>query len=257
MLFLTRIKAPKNCTNAFLCLTQLGAIITFTSPVHAQACDGFRIEVTKQRLNNIAATVGIPLNEVPGRFESFALETIVPFPIQRNTDPFYSPARESATGGQFKNVVPDGLLPLIVIRSLVDVRLYERSVFYEAKAVSNTHLPPSEGSDPYQILGFIDAARRSTPAGQAGGQEQYEIPAVVFMTTADVKPLSMETRQIGYEAGVGVFHSIVCEPVFSFVRGKLQLGPAQLMNPDVYLGTGVSPVGVGPGREAELKDFQP
>jgi hypothetical protein len=91
--------------------------------------------------------------------------------------------------------------------------------------------------------------------GQAGGQEQYEIPVVVFLTTADVKPFSMETRRFGYEASVGVFQSIVCEPVFSLTRGVLQLGPAQLMNPDVYVGTGISPLGVGSGADAKLQDF--
>ncbi len=196
------------------------------------------------------------VSNVEGTFESFALSTIsgIPlFPIQPNSTPYASRAREAATNGDFRNVVPDGVLPLIVIRSPFDIRQYDNSVFYEAKAVSNSSLSPSEGSGPYQILGLIDAARRSTPAGQVPDDE--EVPAVVFLTTSDVVPLSVDTRLIAYAAGVGLLHSIVCEPILSFTPGALQLGPAELLDPEVYSDTGVTPGPVGPGAPDQLQNY--
>lgn len=255
---------------ALLTFPLFSAIATaiFTSPVQAQSCAGFfQRPVNKERLNTIAASVGIvnssDISRVENAFEAFALGTISGIPltpaVQPNKNPekkFPSPARDVATNGKFKNVEPDGLLPLIVIRG-VDVRTYPNSVFYEVKAVSNTHLPPKYNDA--QILGFIDAARRSTDAGKAGQRpgELPEIPGVVFLTTSNVAPLSEDTRAIAYAAGVGLLHSIVCESgIPGATSGNLQLGPALLLNPGIYIGTGVAPLNIGLGNRSLLQNFR-
>jgi hypothetical protein len=238
----------------------LGAAVTviWASPAYSQSCgDIFQLPVSKAQLNAIAANLGIVgENAVEKAFEKFSLGTIqgVPLnPIPENRTPFPSIAREAATGGRFKNVVPDGVLPLIVVKSPIEIRQYQNSVFYEAKAVTNDSLPPSAGSDPYQILGFIDALRRSTPAGQANDG----VPAIVFMTTNDVVPLSWDTRLIAYGAGVSILHSIVCKPVLFAAPGTLQLGPAEVLVPESYLNTGNAPAPVGPGARADLQNYAP
>lgn len=239
------------------------ATTLFSFPVQAQSCAGlFQRPVDKERLNAIAASVGIVnsdgISRVENTFEAFALGTIsgLPFtPVQPNKDPeqkFPSPARDRITNGKYKNVIPDGLLPLVVYRSPIDIRTYPNSVFYEVKAVKDDHLAPSGGSGPYQILGFIDAARRSTDAGKLG-----EIPAVVFLTTSDVVQLSFDTRTIAYAAGVAILHSIPCESRISgAASGNLQLGPAEVLTREVYLDTGVTPGTVGPGARSRLQNFR-
>ena len=92
-----------------------------------------------------------------------------------------------------------------------------------------TRLPPSYQS--YQILGFLDALEHS-PAGSEGSF----VPAIVFMTTSDVKPISKKTRLLATVKGVGILHTIACEiPGVLPTDNNLQMGEAIVVNPEVYI----------------------
>lgn len=199
-----------------------------TVAAQAQSCGGRRqLPVTKAKLVQIASRVGI-VDNVELAFQNFALNTIRPGnPIPENTKPFYSGEREIATDGVHRFVEPDGVLPLTVqLIPFGPEQTYVESVFYEVKAVGpGEHLPPSYSE--YQILGFLDALDQS-PAAQAG-----EDPAIIFLTTSDVMPLSFDTHLEANYKGIGLLHAIVCEPVIN-LNNILQLGPAKLVNPEIY-----------------------
>jgi hypothetical protein len=96
----------------------LSAVVTvlLASPVRAQSCaDALQLPVDKAQLNNIAADLNIL--DVEFAFEAFTLATIQGSPIPRNGTRFPSQAREVATDGEFRNVVPDGVLPLVIVKS--------------------------------------------------------------------------------------------------------------------------------------------
>jgi len=215
------------------------AINGITFKAQAQFCaDASQTALTKARLDAIAANQGIPVGEAPLAFQNFALATIRPgTPIPENKRKFASPEREAKTGGKLKNVVPDGVLSLMVYPPLFPPEEYQDSVFYEVKALSGGLLPPSY--DDYQILGFLDALNRSD-AGVAG-----RIPAIIFLTTADVRQISAATTREAFFKGVGVWHSIGCEITGSF--NNLQLGQASLRNPEVYIIRLTFPEFIGPG----------
>lgn len=191
--------------------------------------------MTKSRLDQIATSQGIPLTQVGFKFETFAINTIRPGnPIPKNGIYFPSPARLQKVG--ILNVVPDGSVPLTVaIVPPVVITPYPNAVFYEAKAVKGTLLPPSY--EKYQILGFLDVLGRN-PAVNAG-----ENPAIVFMTTSDIRKISTKTVAIATNKEIGVWHSIACEVGTS--SGNLQLGETVLANPIVYLKSGRFPTGYG------------
>jgi hypothetical protein len=115
-------------------------------------------------------------------------------------------------------------------------------VFYEVKALSGGSLAPSYEN--YQILGFLDALSRSD-AADAG-----RIPAIIFLTTADVKQISLKTTLEASVRRVGVWHSIGCEIPGSL--NNLQLGQASLRNPEVYILNLMLPESIGSGMPGRL-----
>jgi len=211
----------------------------------AQFCaDPSQTALTKARLDEIAVNQSIPVEQAPLAFQNFALATIRPgTPIPENKHKFASPEREAKTGGKLKNVVPDGVLPLVIQNlPLGSPLIYDESVFYEVKALSGGLLPPSY--DDYQILGFLDALSRSD-AADAG-----RIPAIIFLTTADVREISTKTRFEASTKRVGVWHAIGCEVLGSF--NNLQLGQASLRNPEVYILNLTLPESIGSGMPGRL-----
>jgi hypothetical protein len=220
------------------------AINGITFKAQAQFCaDPSQIALTKARLDAIAVDQGIPIGQAPLAFQNFALATIRPGTlIPENKRKFASPEREAKTGGKLKNVVPDGVLSLVFNPPFFPPEVYEDSVFYEVKALSGGLLPPSY--DEYQILGFLDALSRSD-AGVAGS-----VPAIIFLTTADVRQISAATVAEATFKNVGVWHSIGCEIPGNL--NNLQLGQASLRNPEVYIFRLTFPESIGPGMPGRL-----
>lgn len=215
-----------------------GAVLLALTPFAAQAqtcANGSQTPLTKSRLDQIATSQGISLSTVGLKFEDFALKTIRPGnEVRKNGIKFSSPERLQKVG--ILNVVPDGAVPLTVaiVPPFINTS-YPNAVFYEAKAVKGTLLPPSY--EQYQILGFLDVLGRN-PAVRAG-----ENPAIVFMTTSDIRKISTKTVAMATEKKIGVWHSIACE--VGAVSGNLQLGEAVVRNPGVYIQTGRFPIGYG------------
>ena len=119
---------------------------------------------------------------------------------------------------------------------------YPDSVFHESKAVRGTLLPPNY--EKYQILGFLDVLDRSPATAN------NENPAIVFLTTSDVRTISSKTIAEATNRDIGVWHSIGCE--IAPPSGNLQMGKTELLNPIVYILPGRVPTGYGgpgnPGR---------
>lgn len=221
------------------------AINGLTLAAQAQFCaDPSHTAATKARLDQLANSQGIPINQVGRAFQNFALATIrLGTPIPENFRLFPSPARAAATGGAIRNVEPDGVLPLVFVNVPVGpTETYADSVFYEVKALKGGLLPPSYQD--YQILGFIDALGNS-PAKTAG-----KIPAIIFLTSADIRQISNTTVREATFRGVAVWHAIGCEIPGSF--NQLQLGEASLRNPQVYILQLTIPEAIGPGIPGSL-----
>ncbi|MCU0547847.1 MAG: hypothetical protein MUC48_00735 [Leptolyngbya sp. Prado105] len=212
--------------------------------VQAQSCvNSNQTPLTKVRLEAIATNLNIPPTQVELRFEAFALNTIIPsMRIARNPVKFFS--QDRLTRARISNVQPDGVMPLIVVTP-GGIATFANSVFYESKAVHPTRLPPSYQN--YQVLGFLDALRNS-PAGNGSG-----VPAIVFMTTSDVTSISRKTRFEASIKRVAILHTIACEiPSTPAVLDNLQLGAANIANPEVYFFSLAAPLPVGPGRLGRL-----
>lgn len=104
-------------------------------------------------------------------------------------------------------------------------------------------MPPSYEN--YQILGLLDALD-SSPAHAAG-----ENPAILFLTTSDVRKISKKTLAEANRRDIGVWHSIGCE--VTPLSGDLQMGEFALRNPSVYFWNGRVPTGYGgPGSIGRL-----
>jgi hypothetical protein len=194
-------------------------------------------------LEAIAQSLGINQNLIELRFEGFVRNTIISgVPIPSNSTKFFSQDRLTKAG--IANVQPDGVLPLVVVTP-VGSASFANSVFSESKAVRPTYLPPSYQD--YQILGFLDALQNS-PAGNGSG-----VPAIVFMTTSDVKAISRKTRFEASRRRVAVLHTIACEiPSTPGTANNLQLGGSTVENPEVYLFSFSVPLPVGPGNPGRL-----
>ncbi|MEG5031815.1 hypothetical protein [Microcoleus sp. AT3-D2] len=221
------------------------AINGLTFAAQAQFCaDPSHTPATKARLDQLADSQNIDMGDVGKAYENFALATIRPgTPIPENTMRFFSSARKRETKDKYQNVVPDGVLPLVFVNFPAGpTETYPDSVFYEVKALSGGLLPPSYSD--YQILGFIDALGNS-PAKTAG-----KIPAIIFITSADIKQISFATIREASFRGVGVWHAIGCEIPGSF--NQLQLGQASLKNPEVYFLQLTIPEAIGPGIPGRL-----
>ena len=221
------------------------AINGLTLAAQAQFCaDPSHTAATKARLDQLADSQGIPINQVGRAFQNFALATIRPgTPIPENSRLFPSQKREDKTDGEIKNVQPDGVLPLVFVNFPAGpTETYANSVFYEVKALKGDLLPPSYQK--YQILGFIDALGNS-PAKTAG-----RTPAIIFITSADIREISFATITEALFNGVAVWHAIGCEIPGSF--NQLQLGQASLRNPAVYLIQLTIPESIGPGIPGRL-----
>lgn len=96
-------------------------------------------------------------------FEKAALEYLG---LDSNTEKFSSKERALRTGGQFSNVIPDGVSDIDVY-SIFGKGKHADSHFHEVKAVTGW-LNLESGSSPYQMLGLIDAAANSTEGGVFG-----------------------------------------------------------------------------------------
>ncbi|MEG3938769.1 hypothetical protein QT995_11480 [Microcoleus sp. S36b_A3] len=179
------------------------------------------------------------MGDVGKAYENFALATIRPgTPIPENTRRFFSDARKRQTKDKYQNVVPDGVLPLVFVNFPAGpTETYANSVFYEVKALSGGLLPPSYSD--YQILGFIDAL------GDSSAKTAGRIPAIIFLTSADIKQISNATVAEASLRSVAVWHAIGCEIPGSF--NQLQLGEASLRNPVVYFLQLTLPERIGPG----------
>lgn len=220
------------------------ALIFTPFTAQAQTCaNSTQSPLTKPDLDQIAISKGIDLTKVGLAFEAFALKTIRPgLPIPQNREPF--PSQERADKVGIPNVVPDGVLPLVVAR-IGGGGIYADSVFYEAKAVKSTLLPPSYSQ--YQILGFLDALNKSD--ARAAG----EIPAIIFMTTSDISRISNRTRVAASFRRVGVWHTIACRVIVPPVgTNNLQLGKAENSNPEVYFLGLTIPRAIGPGSRGTI-----
>jgi hypothetical protein len=205
-----------------------------------------RTALSKDRLVQIATRE--PLNSSPLgtttelAFENFVLRTFRRPPsgglpggvIPRNTKRYPSPVRDSLTGGRFTNVVPDGVTPLVIRIFPVGGGTFNESVYYEVKAVSNTKLEPSYENS--QIIGFLDALNGSD------AKIRGENPAIVFITTSNVIPLSPQTITAATRQNIGVFHSIACETSRT-KNGVPQLTTSNAvnLNPVVYILRGLAP----------------
>lgn len=148
-----------------------------------------------------------------------------------------SPLRQAKNG--IAHVEPDGVVPLVVtIVPFFNTTTYKDAIFYESKAVRGTLLPPSYEN--YQILGFLDVLG-TNPARAAG-----ENPAIVFMTTSDIRKISRKTIAEATRSDIGVWHSIGCEVMP--LSGDLQMDRAVLRNVGVYFRTGRFPANYGGPR---------
>lgn len=222
------------------------AINGLSFAAQAQFCaDPSHTAATKARLDQIAQSQNIDMGDVGKAYENFALATIRPgTPIPENTRRFFSQRRKHETNRELENVVPDGVLPLVFVNFPAGpTETYADSVFYEVKALKGGLLPPSYSK--YQILGFIDALGSNSPAKTAG-----KIPAIIFITSADIKQISNATVAEASLRGVAVWHAIGCEIPGSF--NQLQLGEASLRNPQVYILQLTIPEAIGPGIPGRL-----
>lgn len=106
-------------------------------------------------------------------------------------------------------------------------------------------LPPSYEN--WQIGGFIDALRNSTPAGQA----RIGVPAIIFMTTSNVVTPGLRSRMLAnsQQYRVALIHSIACEIGST---GSLQMGSPSYVNPIVYLLYGTIPATLPFGTPSNL-----
>ena len=120
------------------------AAITVMAPLttKAQTCaSSAQTPLTKDRLNQIAASQGIPDTLAELTFEKFALGTFIPNRPITFTKRFKSPLRKQKKG--ILHVVPDGVEPLEIKILPAPSRIYDNSVFYESKATKRTFLPPT------------------------------------------------------------------------------------------------------------------
>lgn len=166
------------------------------------------------------------------RFEDFSRASLYfnsnP-PVLNNTRAFQSPARQQFAG--IPNVVPDVVLPLLVVNSSGS-QIFVDSVFDEVKAVVGTHLPPSYEN--HQIRGHLDHLGNFSPAGVS--TFNGAIPEITFITTSDISPISNLTIQLATNEGVAVWHAIGCyENVPGRTRTYAQVSGSILLNPLVYI----------------------
>jgi hypothetical protein len=213
----------------------------------AQSCAGLtQLQVNKDELVRIGRSQGIQLEgDIEGAFERFAVDTIIP---NQPITPYNGPDFPVSLPRR-RFVRPDGVVPLEVRNFPFPSVFLEDSVFFEVKAVRFTNLSLTYNRG--QIDGFIQVLASSDAA-----EAERAVPALILLTTSDVVPLDFDTIAEGFFRGVAIFHSIVCKPLFSVGSVNIQLGPARLMNPGVYDGSGVTPLPVGPGREEQLGDYR-
>ncbi|MGF1488184.1 MAG: hypothetical protein ACFBSE_13950 [Prochloraceae cyanobacterium] len=236
-----------NLANILPSLNQVQQIAQVNTVTPQCANPATETPLTKARLDQIYAqqiAAGVNLRATSAlAFEDFALSTIKPGrTIPRNTKKFDSPARDAIEG--IRNVVPDGVTELTVFNPLP--RIFNESIFYEAKAIRPgiTNLEPSYENS--QILGFLDALGK-TPAAIA-----RENPAIVFINTADISRISSATVNLATRQNIGVYHAIGCEITNS--PGSLRIGRAELTNPQVYINTRRVPTNAGgPGTIDTLR----
>lgn len=225
---------------------------------NAQTCRGaFQIPLTRARANQLAGQSNIPAGKVSKAFENFAIDTIQQPPIgpvPRNTQYFSSPLRWQLTrnnipGERYRNVVPDGVLPLTVINP---PGTYPQSVFFEAKALTEYHEMmtsdyPLYGARRWQIAGFIDALTYTS-----AGIQPNEIPALVFLTTYGVI-IDPDVLSFATSRKVGILQAIACEDLSRLLSpNKLQMGEAKILNNQVYFNHGRIAEPPGPGTYGRL-----
>lgn len=232
------------------------------TPAKSAFCSGFfQIPLTKARFNQLAFGAGFEFYQFGDVFDNFARDTINPDqPIPSNTKPYESEQRNRFTDGQYSNVVPDGVLPLIIKRIGQPDEIFEKSVFYESKALQPTVIglnypDPPGNEDPevgrFQIIGFVEALTKSPAAPSGTG-----VPALIFLTTSGVT-IGEDVLADAFFQNIAVWQSIACEDLLS---RTLQMTEADALNPGVYLDEflfqGIIPFPVGPGRPMRIGDLR-
>jgi hypothetical protein len=186
-------------------------------------------------------------NKVEYAFEDFALANYKTFsgqPLQKYRGlTLPSQERDAATKGEYKGIVPDSISNLFYSRPS-GVQIFNESVFYEIKALKQSTLPPSTST--HQITGYLDVVRRA-PSAQAGVP-----PALIFLTTGDVKGVGFKTRLRATSRRIWLEHAIACEVPNSGSPPLIQLGPVLIQNPELVILTGVLYVQSGPGTPGNL-----
>jgi hypothetical protein len=219
----------------------------------ASCSDSTQVPLLKARLEQISTAQGTNPNQVEYAFEDFAIATYKtfsgqPLPKYRGAT-LPSLEREVATKGAYKGIVPDSISNLFYSRPS-GVQVFNRSVFHEIKALQKSTLPPSTSK--HQVTGYLDVMRRA-PSAQAGVP-----PALVFLTTSDVKGVGRKTRLRATFRKIWLEHAIACEVPNSFdptdprVGSTIQLGPSLVQNPEVIFLTGVLYLPSGSGTPGKL-----
>ncbi|MBE9051851.1 hypothetical protein IQ243_15750 [Nostocales cyanobacterium LEGE 11386] len=89
--------------------------------------------------------------------------------------------------------------------------------------------------------------------GRSSAAVADENPAIIFLTTSDVRTISRKTIAEANRRGIGVWHSIGCE--ITPLSGNLQMGQTVLLNPGVYINPGRIPISYGgPGTPGRLSN---
>ncbi|MBW4622509.1 MAG: translationally-controlled tumor protein [Cyanosarcina radialis HA8281-LM2] len=224
-----------------------------------------QIPLSKARLDVLAVQknavdpnlIPTEFNKKVGKaFQDFALGTIDPNRvIPENTIRYYSKLRDENTNGKKKNVAPDAVVPLIYKDILTgQEKEYPEGVFYEVKALgAATKVSITPRSDEWQIGGEVQVLSDSDAAKMWGNG----VPALIFLTTSDVK-ISPKLRIQATLDYVALWHGIACEiPTFggNAPDNYLQLGRADLNNPEVYVLDLTIPAPIGPGKPGKLPEL--
>jgi len=100
--------------NVALCIGVVATVALVPFAARSQTCAApNQTPLTKSRLDQIAASQGIPLTQIGLKFDAFTRSTLIPGnPIPQNNKDFPSPLRDAKVG--IANVRPDGVVSLVV-----------------------------------------------------------------------------------------------------------------------------------------------
>jgi hypothetical protein len=225
----------------------------FKNVLAASCVNSTQTPLLKARLTKVSTDQGTNPNKVEYAFEEFALSTFKTFtgqPLPKYRGPTLPSAeRDTATKGEYKGIVPDSISNLYYSRPS-GLQVFNRSVFHEIKALKQSTLPPSTST--HQITGYLDVVRRA-PSAQAGVP-----PALIFLTTGDVKGVGNKTRFRANSRRIWLEHAIACEvpdsidPQAPKLGPAIQIGSALIQNPELIILTSVIYFPSGPGNPGKL-----